>query len=147
MRSRWEISRLGKTSPPSHTIRWDRSHNHDQRISQPEHHLRLVDSFDADSTDMSPGMTAKKRATLVVERLRNQPANDGMTSSGGVVVVGVVGSGSGPVSDTTKVCVEPALDPIPTHHDPDTQEAPSSRPPVPPEVGFGRLDQVSPSQT
>jgi hypothetical protein len=47
---------------PSRTNRWDRSHNHHQKISPPEHHLRLVDSFEADSMDMSPGMTAKKRA-------------------------------------------------------------------------------------
>ena len=81
--------------------------------------------------------------------MRTQPANDGMTSSESlvVVVVVVVGTGSGPVSDTTKVCVEPAFNPTPTHHDPDTQAAPSSRSPVPPEVGFGRVDQVLPSQT
>ena len=134
-------------SPPSRTSRWDRSHNHDQKISQPEHHLTLVESFEADSTDLSPGMTAMKRAVPDAERLRIQPANDGMTSSEGVVVVVVVGTGSGPVSDTTKVCVAPAFNPTPTHQASERQKAPSSRSPVPPEVGFGRLDQVSPFHT
>lgn len=66
-----------------------------------------------------------------------------------MVVVGS-GSGSGPVRETTKVSANPDspdLNPTPTHHDPDTQEDPSSRSPVAPEDGFGRVDQVSPSQT
>ena len=59
----------------------------------------------------------------------------------------VVGTGSGPVSETTNVANPEPMDPTATHHDADTQEDPSSRSPVPPEVGFGRLDHVSPSHT
>ena len=76
MRSRWEISPWGKASPPSRTSRWDRSHNHDQKISQPEKSspperlLTLVEPNVADSVDVTPGMTPKKQAELVAKRLR-----------------------------------------------------------------------------
>ncbi|MSW45845.1 MAG: hypothetical protein F2837_07940 [Actinobacteria bacterium] len=66
-----------------------------------------------------------------------------MICSVGVVVV----VGSGPVSETTKVCGDAPLDPTPAHHAADTQEADWSRSPVPGVVGFDTADQALPSHT
>jgi hypothetical protein len=74
----------GGSSPPSRTIRWDRSHNHDQtaspseKSSPPERLLTFVEPNVADSVDVTPEMTAKKQAELRAKRLRAEDAKTAM---------------------------------------------------------------------
>jgi len=70
LRARPETSCFNGAKSPSHSIQRDWSHIRDQKTSQPEHFVRLVETLEADVTDMSPAMTAKKRSAQVARSLR-----------------------------------------------------------------------------
>lgn len=82
-----EISPLGRFKSPVRTTQRDRSHDHDQtaspseKSSPPQHLLTLVERNIADSVDVTPGMTSKKQAELVAQRLRAEDAKTAMVRS------------------------------------------------------------------